>query len=80
MDGKVLDRKDSYSREDILRCGHGELFGPGNARLPLPPMLMIDRIARITEDGGEYGKEKSWPSWTSGRTFGSSPATSSRTR
>ena len=51
-----MDRKDSYSREDILRCGHGELFGPGNARLPLPPMLMIDRIARITEDGGEYGK------------------------
>jgi 3-hydroxyacyl-[acyl-carrier protein] dehydratase/trans-2-decenoyl-[acyl-carrier protein] isomerase len=51
-----LDRKDSYSHEDLLRCAHGELFGPGNARLPLPPMLMIDRIARIAEDGGEYGK------------------------
>ncbi|MDP6884481.1 MAG: bifunctional 3-hydroxydecanoyl-ACP dehydratase/trans-2-decenoyl-ACP isomerase, partial [Rhodospirillales bacterium] len=51
-----MDRKDSYTREDLLRCAHGELFGPDNARLPLPPMLMIDRITRIAEDGGEYGK------------------------
>ena len=52
----VLDRKDSYTRDDLLRCGHGELFGPGNARLPLPPMLMIDRIVKIADEGGEYGK------------------------
>ena len=50
------DRKSKYGFEDLLRCGHGELFGPGNARLPLPPMLMFDRIVRITEDGGKYGK------------------------
>ncbi len=49
-------RKNSYTYEDLLRCAHGELFGPGNARLPLPPMLMVDRITRITEDGGRYGK------------------------
>ena len=51
-----MDRKDSYTYEDLLSCGHGELFGPENARLPLPPMLMIDRITRIAEDGGEFGK------------------------
>jgi 3-hydroxyacyl-[acyl-carrier protein] dehydratase/trans-2-decenoyl-[acyl-carrier protein] isomerase len=48
--------KNAYSYEDLLECGHGKLFGPGNARLPLPPMLMFDRITRITDDGGAYGK------------------------
>ena len=43
-------------RDDLLACGRGELFGPGNARLPLPPMLMFDRITRIEERGGAYGK------------------------
>jgi 3-hydroxyacyl-[acyl-carrier protein] dehydratase/trans-2-decenoyl-[acyl-carrier protein] isomerase len=52
----VNERKTSYGYEDLLSCGHGELFGPGNARLPLPPMLMFDRIDRITEDGGSHGK------------------------
>jgi beta-hydroxyacyl-ACP dehydratase FabA len=42
--------------EDLLACGRGELFGAGNAQLPLPPMLMFDRIAEITEEGGEHGK------------------------
>lgn len=51
-----MEQKNSYSYEDLLECGHGRLFGPGNAQLPLPPMLMMDRIAKITEDGGEYGK------------------------
>ncbi len=37
-------------------CGHGDMFGPGNAQLPLPNMLMFDRIVHIDEDGGEYGK------------------------
>lgn len=46
----------SYSYEELLQCAHGELFGPNNARLPLPPMLMIDRITEITADGGAFGK------------------------
>lgn len=50
------EQKSSYSYEDLISCGHGELFGPGNARLPLPPMLMIDRVTNISEEGGAYGK------------------------
>ena len=49
-------RKGSYSHEELLECAHGRLFGPGNARLPLPPLLMMDRITTITEDGGNFGK------------------------
>ena len=52
----MLDRRSSYDYEDLLACGRGELFGSGNAQLPLPPMLMFDRISEITEKGGEYGK------------------------
>lgn len=44
----------SFSYEDLLRCGHGELFGAGNARLPLPPMLMFDRITEISQTGGAH--------------------------
>ena len=44
--------KSNYDYQDLLACGRGELFGPGNAQLPLPPMLMFDRITTITEDGG----------------------------
>lgn len=51
-----MQRQNSYSREELLACGRGEMFGPGNAQLPLPPMLMFDRITRITEDGGVHGK------------------------
>ena len=40
----------------MIECGHGKLFGEGNAQLPLPPMLMFDRITQISEDGGEFGK------------------------
>ncbi len=50
------NRKGSYSREELLQCGRGELFGPGNAQLPLPPMLMFDRVTHINEDGGKHGK------------------------
>ncbi len=49
-------RRSSFAYEDLIACGRGELFGPGNAQLPLPPMLMFDRIAEITEDGGANGK------------------------
>ena len=51
-----MERKTSFAREDLLACGHGELFGPGNAQLPLPPMLMFDRITHISEEGGAHGK------------------------
>jgi len=52
----MTERRDSYDYENLLACGRGELFGPGNAQLPLPPMLMFDRITNITETGGEHGK------------------------
>jgi 3-hydroxyacyl-[acyl-carrier protein] dehydratase / trans-2-decenoyl-[acyl-carrier protein] isomerase len=48
--------KNSYDLDDLLACGRGELFGPGNAQLPAPPMLMFDRITHITDEGGAYGK------------------------
>lgn len=51
-----IARKSSYSYDELLECGHGRLFGKGNAQLPLPPMLMFDRIVKITRDGGEHGK------------------------
>jgi len=49
-------KKDHYAYEDLIRCGRSELFGPGNAQLPLPPMLMFDRITRISETGGQFDK------------------------
>ncbi|HEY5642177.1 MAG TPA: 3-hydroxyacyl-[acyl-carrier-protein] dehydratase FabA [Woeseiaceae bacterium] len=49
-------RQNSYSYEDLIRCGHGEMFGPTNGRMPLPDMLMVDRITRITDEGGAFGK------------------------
>ncbi|MFZ5723971.1 MAG: 3-hydroxyacyl-[acyl-carrier-protein] dehydratase FabA [Pseudomonadota bacterium] len=51
-----MDRKNSYTRDELLTCSHGTMFGPGNARLPLPPMLMIDRITHISDRGGKYDK------------------------
>jgi len=51
-----MQRKNSFSFEELLRCGHGEMFGPGNAQLPLPPMLMFDRIISISDGGGANGK------------------------
>ncbi|HHZ08802.1 MAG TPA: 3-hydroxyacyl-[acyl-carrier-protein] dehydratase FabA [Rhizobiales bacterium] len=50
------EKKSSYTFEELLACGRGELFGPGNAQLPAPPMLMFDRITDIQEEGGEFGK------------------------
>ena len=46
----------SYSYEDIIECGKGNLFGPGNAQLPAPPMLMFNRITKVNKDGGMHGK------------------------
>ncbi len=48
--------KSSYSYDEIIECGEGKLFGPGNALLPLPPMLMFDRITHISDEGGAHGK------------------------
>ena len=49
-------QQSSYTFDELLACGRGELFGPGNAQLPVPPMLMFDRIVRIEADGGKHGK------------------------
>jgi len=52
----MQQQRASYEYEDLLACGRGEMFGPGNAQLPLPPMLMFDRIAEVSETGGANGK------------------------
>ena len=51
-------RKHSFSHKDLLACARGEMFGPANAHLPAPPMLMMDRITEITAQGGAFGKGK----------------------
>ena len=51
-----VSRKNSFTTEDLLACARGEMFGPGNAQLPAPPMLMMDRIVQIDAAGGAYGK------------------------
>ncbi len=48
--------KNRFEREDLLACGRGDMFGPGNAQLPAPPMLMFDRIAEISRSGGLHDK------------------------
>ncbi len=52
----MQNRRVSYDYEHLLACARGELFGQGNAQLPLPPMLMFDRISEIAEEGGQHGK------------------------
>jgi len=49
-------QRNSYDYDDLISCGHGEIFGAANGRLPLPKMLMLDRIPLITSDTGKYGK------------------------
>ena len=51
-----MNKKSSYNYKELISCGNGELFGPGNAKLPLPPMLMFDRITEIRENGGAFKK------------------------
>lgn len=53
-----MTRPSSFSYEELIACGNGEMFGPGNAQLPTPNMLMADRITTINEDGGNYKKGK----------------------
>jgi 3-hydroxyacyl-[acyl-carrier protein] dehydratase/trans-2-decenoyl-[acyl-carrier protein] isomerase len=79
----MAERAKSFEYEQLLTCARGELFGPGNAQLPLPPMLMFDRISSISETGGAHGKGQivaelkvaGNPPWT-----GSSPVISRATR
>ena len=52
----TFEPQSSYERDELLACGHGKLFGPGNAQLPVPNMLMLDRITTINATGGEFGK------------------------
>ena len=51
-----MKKKTSYTYKELISCGNGELFGPGNAKLPLPPMLMFDRITEISENKGLFKK------------------------
>ena len=51
-----MEKKSSYKYEELIDCGNGKLFGPGNAKLPLPPMLMFDRITEINENMGTFKK------------------------
>ena len=51
-----MKKKSSYSYEELISCGNGKLFGPDNAKLPLPPMLMFDRISEINENTGNFKK------------------------
>ena len=54
--GLQIMKKNSYSYDDLITCGNGALFGPGNAKLPLPPMLMFDRITEINDNNGTFNK------------------------
>ena len=49
-------KKGSFNYEELISCANGELFGPGNAKLPSPPMLMFDRISEINENKGFFNK------------------------
>ncbi len=52
----MIKQKSSYTKKDLLNIADGNVYGQENGKLPKPPMLMIDRILKITEDGGKYGK------------------------
>ena len=49
-------KKSSYTYDELINCGNGGLFGPGNAKLPLPPMIIFDRINEINEKYGDFNK------------------------
>jgi 3-hydroxyacyl-[acyl-carrier protein] dehydratase/trans-2-decenoyl-[acyl-carrier protein] isomerase len=52
----MFEPKNHYTNDELIKCAKGDLFGIGNCRLPMPPMLMIDEISHISAEGGEYGK------------------------
>lgn len=51
-----MNKQNSFSKQDLIDCGHGRLFGPGNAQLPIDDMLMLDRITHISASGGQFDK------------------------
>ena len=51
-----MTKQTSFDHNELLKCGYGDMFGPGNAQLPTPNMLMMDRVIKISDEGGEYGK------------------------
>ena len=51
-----MSKKNSFKYEELIECANGKLFGPGNAKLPSPPMLMFDRITSIEDNKGTYNK------------------------
>ncbi len=51
-----MTKQASFDRDQLLECGRGEMFGPGNAQLPVPNMLMMDRVLNISDQGGLHGK------------------------
>jgi 3-hydroxyacyl-[acyl-carrier protein] dehydratase / trans-2-decenoyl-[acyl-carrier protein] isomerase len=51
-----LIHQNSFTKQDLIDCGNGKLFGPGNPKLPIDNMLMVDRITHISTEGGTYGK------------------------
>ena len=54
--GKIMTGQSAFTKEELVACGHGKLFGEGNARLPVDNMLMLDRITHISSAGGAFGK------------------------
>lgn len=52
----MTDRPSSLTKEQLIECGHGLMFGDGNAQLPIDNMLMLDRITHISAEGGAFGK------------------------
>jgi 3-hydroxyacyl-[acyl-carrier protein] dehydratase/trans-2-decenoyl-[acyl-carrier protein] isomerase len=56
MTSPYFTPQESYNKEELIACGRGDMFGPGNAKLPIDNMLMVDRIIKITSDGGTDGK------------------------
>jgi 3-hydroxyacyl-[acyl-carrier protein] dehydratase/trans-2-decenoyl-[acyl-carrier protein] isomerase len=52
----MADRPTSIDKDGLLACARGDMFGQGNPQLPMPPMLMMDRVTEISDDGGPHGK------------------------
>ncbi len=52
----MVDKRESYTKEDLLASGRGELFGAKGPQLPAPNMLMMDRVVKMTETGGNFDK------------------------
>lgn len=71
----MVDKRESYTKEDLLASGRGELFGAKGPQLPAPNMLMMDRVVKMTETGGNFDKGMLKQNWISIRICGSSDAT-----